>query len=267
MKRGLILAAVFVCTVAAWYSITLWIPNLSEFVLVKSGRCIYTSPKNALIECKELLSALGATGDIFGAVTSLFSGLALFAVAFTLWADTNAKREARKPLVIADITDSSVTLDAPSPKPNQELRLTIAPRIKNSSSEAALNVSVTCTICAEQIKQNIGVQQLRLPLSANSDDDVKFVFHLSDDLLQAALRSLTEDSKHVELFVRTQYDSIEGVPWSTSAIYELRCRPGERKKLNAIRSGTDDFVEHWKNNAAVALDSSVSAGSWTHTKA
>lgn len=79
MIRALLVLVVFLAAIATWFSITYWSPALSGFVLEHSGKC----PSRDLSTCKDILSALGATGDIFGAVTSLFSGLALFAVAFT----------------------------------------------------------------------------------------------------------------------------------------------------------------------------------------
>lgn len=267
MKRGVMVFFVFLVAVLVWLSITLWISDLATFVLSNSGKCTSEGSENLLVDCASILGSLGATGDIFGVVTSLFSGLALFAVAFTLWSDANAKREARKPLVIADLNNESVVLDNPRLLPSSRLNMTITPEISNSSGEVALNVSVQCVVCVNEIQKNANTEQLKLPLSASKTEEVKFSIELEGSVLQTVLAALTEDSKCVELSVCTRYDSVEGVPWTTSAVYELRCRAGERKKLNAVRSGTDDFQDHWKNNAAVALDVDVRAGSWVHRKA
>ena len=267
MKRGILVFSVFLIAVLVWLSITFWITDLATFILSSSGKCASDGSRDVLAECAPLLESLGATGDIFGVVTSLFSGLALFAVAFTLWADSNAKREARKPLVIADLNNESVVFDNPCPPPSSKLKMTIRPEISNSSSEVALNVSVQCEVRVDQLQTEAKTEQLRLPLSASKTEEVEFFIELEGSVLQSVLAALTEDSKCVELSVCTRYDSVEGVPWTTSSIYELRCRAGERKKLNAVRSGTDDFQDHWKNNAAVALDVNVRAGSWVHRKA
>ena len=96
-----------------------------------------------------MLSALGATGDIFGAMTSLFSGLALFAVAFTLWSDTNARREARKPLMLLSLDDDSVILRNPLLEPHLQLTLAVNANVVNKNGEAAFNIVLNCSISSD----------------------------------------------------------------------------------------------------------------------
>lgn len=50
-------------------------------------------------ECADFLARQGQAGDIYGTTTSLFSGLALFGVAFALYADLSHRRKERKPLL------------------------------------------------------------------------------------------------------------------------------------------------------------------------
>jgi hypothetical protein len=252
---------VFGLAVLTWLSVIYWVPHLSMRALVASGKC----PDGDIAACKEVLSALGATGDIFGAVTSLFSGLALFAVAFTLWVDSKAHREGRKPLVIAYLDGDSVVLDEPTIGGQAGLSMTIEAKVANKTGEAALNVAVTIEIAVSGVSQLECAAHLRLPLLSGGTEDASIRVRLEGAQLQAVLGALTEDNSCVTFSVVTRYDSLENVGWTTRATYELTCRSGERRRrLNALRSGTDDFAELWQNNAAVSLDIDVRNGSWHH---
>lgn len=266
MRKVVFLVLVLFAALALWFSIIFWVPSLSTRVLLISGKC--PTADIAAQSCREVLSALGATGDIFGAVTSLFSGLALFAVAITLWVDSNAKRIARKPLVVTYLDNDSVVLDAPSVKESKKLRLTVTAKVANQTGEPALNVRVLSAILASGDRRDAPLVHLRLPLLSGGTEEVTYKAELTGTHLEALLAALTRDNTHVSLEVTTKYHSLEGVAWQTSATYELRCKLGERRRrLNAFRSGTDDFTQLWENDAAVPLDVDVRADSWSHRMA
>lgn len=162
----------------------------------------------------------------------------------------------------------SITLDNPAAQAPAGLTMNVSGRVTNSTPEAALNVSVDCVVHVDTFERHVETQHLRLPLLAGGAEEVDYSIRLEGDELQAALSALTENGRCVALAVTTRYDSVESVQWTTSATFELRCKSGDRRRrLNALRSGTDDFEELWKNDAAVALDVDVKRGSWRHRKA
>lgn len=265
MKSPWVLLVVFVVAIVAWLSSVFWVPELAHLLLRYSGKCASLDISNA--ECGEVLSSLGATGDVFGAATSLFSGLALFAVAFTLWLEAHARRESRKPLVITYLDSDSVLLDRANLLPEPSLRLSIASKVANQTGEPALNVRLSMQLSLPGQTQLVPTRSLQLPLLSDRREESESTVDLKGHALQAILASLTQDGQPISLEVTTTYDSLEGVRWTTSAVYLLRCKLGERKRrLNSFRSQTDDFSELWRNDAAVPLDVEVKADSWRHKR-
>ena len=263
MRRFIGLLAIFGASVLAWWSIVYMSPKIASSILIASGRC----PTADIVECKEVLSALGATGDVFGAITSLFSGLALFAVAFTLWLDSNARRESRKPLVLLSLSEDSVVLKNPSLEPKLELTLVVNADVVNKNGEAAFNISLECALSLDNSILKRHAIALAQPRASEGREEIRFEILLENDALKTILGDLTDEKKCVEFSFDAQYNSLENVKWSTKAIYELRCKVGDRRKrLNSLRSGTDDFSGLWANGAEVALSAQVRAGSWSHTR-
>lgn len=264
MRRVLGLLAIFGASLAAWWSIVYLSPGIARAVLVASGKC----PTGDLLTCKDTLSALGATGDVFGAVTSLFSGLALFAVAFTLWSETNARRESRKPLVLLSLNDDSVILKSPSLGPKLALTLAVNADVVNKNGEAAFNISLACALSLSNRVLMRHTVALAQPLASEGKEEVTIEIVLEDEVLKTVLGALTDEKQCVEFSFDAHYNSLENVKWSTKAVYELTCKVGDRRKrLNSLRSGTDDFATLWANGAEVALGAQVRAGSWSHKRA
>lgn len=265
MKSPWVLLIVFVVAIAAWLSSVLWVPELAQVLLRYTGKC--ASLDISKPECGDVLSSLGATGDVFGAATSLFSGLALFAVAFTLWLEANSRRESRKPLVVTYLDSDSVLLDRAVLLPEPSLRLSISSKVANQTGEPALNVRVSMQLSLSGREQHVPTRSLQLPLLSEGREESQSTVDLKGHTLQAILASLTQDGEPVSLEVTTTYDSLEGIRWTTSAVYLLRCKLGERRRrLNSFRSQTEDFIDLWQNDAAVPLDVEVRADSWRHKK-
>ena len=102
---------------------------------------------------------------------------------------------------------------------------------------------------------------------SGGSEEAAFKLVLDGSHLQGVLTALTQDANCVDLEIVTKYDSLEGIGWMTTAVYELRCKLGEsRRRLNSFRSTTDDFAQLWQKDAAVALDVDVQNGSWRHKR-
>lgn len=261
MKKFIWPIIIFVLSVAVWLSTIKISPLIARQILIASSEC----KEGTLLGCKDVLSALGATGDVFGAITSLFSGLALFAVAYTLWADANARRESKKPLVINYLDENSIVIRNPKLEPAPEFELSISSKVSNKNGDAALNVLVRCTIKAEEQVLAQFKSSLRQPLVSEGAEDIEATGKITGREFAEFLGRLTEDEKPISFLFEIVYSSLENIQWETRVSYNVSCKAGDRRRrLNSLRSGTDDFSGLWANGAQVALEVEVNEGSWFH---
>ena len=117
---NLILVVGLVIIACLWISTIFLIPVASSFITNRSDECIAMKASKTKDEiekntfaCQNVLSKYGATGDLFGAVTSLFSALGLFAVAATLHIEAKARRGQYKPFVVAQLRDPGFSVQTP----------------------------------------------------------------------------------------------------------------------------------------------------------
>ena len=158
-------------------------------------------------------------------------------------------------------------LDRASHTPEPSLRLSVTSKVANQTGEPALNVRVSMVLSSTGRTQQVPSRSLQLPLLSDGREESHSTMDLKGQVLQAILASLTQDGEPISLDVTTTYDNLEGVRWTTSAVYLLQCKLGERRRrLNSFRSQTDDFAELWQNDAAVPLDVEVKADSWRHSR-
>jgi hypothetical protein len=252
---------ILVLSIAAWLSVIKASPLIAYQILKASNEC----PSGSITLCKDTLSALGASGDVFGAITSLFSGLALFAVSYTLWSDANARRESRKPLVTNYLNDNSIIIRYPKLSPEPEFELYITSKVSNKNGEAALNVAIRCQIKSEDRLLADFQSHLSQPLVSEGTEDFEKTVPIKGKALTELLGRLTEDEKPITFIFRIGYNSLENVNWETNVIYDVTCKAGDRRKrLNSLRSSTDDFSSLWDNGAQVSLEAQVRVGSWLH---
>lgn len=258
MKKTSVL--VLILAIAVWLSTIIVVPVITK--IIQYLNCSSVSPD----ECQNVISALGATGDIFGAVTSLFSGLALFSVAITLRADYNSRRESRKPFLMAQLTSDSMILTDPVPTGDRSIKLTASLDLSNQQNEAALNVIFKSRLSHNGQNTKISLARLPSPLMGNKSEEIKVEFFIQDRFFSIFLDELTSN-RYIELITELEYESIEGVKWCTSVIYDIECvGTAQRNRLNALRGNNEDFEEQWSEKAAVSLISSPKSGTWKHHK-
>lgn len=254
----------FFCAIALWFSTVYWLPLLSAHVASLNPECKLQESSG----CEKFFSRLGTTGDLFGSVTSLFSGLALFAVAVTLWADSRARREGLKPLVIANI-EEEIGFERATLLELKKIDFIASINVSNQTTDAALNVFVSGKLECENCSFKLPELRLEAPLVQAINRKVEIRHALSGQELPKLLATLTEESKFILLTLITTYESLENISWSTSVIYELRCsKQDDITRLNAFRAGNQtSFDEHWNAKPLVLLESEVQKGSWKHNKA
>jgi hypothetical protein len=265
---GFILSFFIVASI--WGSSIYWLPKLAIY-LQNQTVCTKTASQNIeasksttdSITCVDSLSNLGITGDLFGAVNSLFTGLALFAVAVTLWIDSKARRTSLKPLVIAVADKDFLVIDKPQISPNMSLRFKFEPEISNIVNEPALNVAFMITLKTNRLLQVVCQSSLDIPLVSGSNRRIELVSRIDEcDFLTDFLSQLTANGLDPSVLIEITYENLESVKWVTKVVYSLQLNfETDGAKLNAFRAKAEGFESIW-DNAAVSIKSTVVTGSW-----
>ncbi len=257
---------IFLGTPLLWFSTPLWIDDVAKYILKNNQDCL---TEGLLQEnCQALISAYGAAGDVFGVVTSLFTGLALFAVAVTLWIDSKSRSEAKKPLVVTALDSDSIYFHDAQVHSERQIKFHINVNLNNPIGEAALNVAVEGILFHNDTSLSIGKSHLETPLISGNRGNVQFTGTLSGIHFTRFLSELTQDGSSISLKLHVTYQSLENVKWRTSVTYSVYCdQPGQRGRLNAARAKSEDFENLWTGDPIVSLSPRVAGGSWEHNKA
>lgn len=206
----------------------------------------------------------GSVGDMFGAVNALFSGLALGAIALTLWLEARSRREARKPLVVGGIDSADTTISRPKIKNGSVfLPLRIPVRLSNQTADAALNVSGRLRLLLGS--RNVWKVGLDGPLLRDADQDAVFDIELAKSDWSLILAELTSQ-RSVDMELATIYRSLEGVNWVTVVTYTFSIRTNDQhySLLDAARNGTWNDEGVWQDDALVSISARIKQGSWDH---
>jgi hypothetical protein len=208
---------------------------------------------------------LGQSGDIFGIASSLFSGLALFAVATTLWFDLAERRSARKPLLVCTVEQANeVTLDEASISQPRTIRLRASLQVA-AENDTALNVSVTSSLSAGALRLPLGSSAIQHPLIIGRSSEVEFVDRINQDNVEKLIRHIEREG-FLTLNIDAACDSIEGVSWLTSVSYKLSFRNDDLDLLKKFTHDAAVASQAWEPEPAIALKYTVLEGSWRHTR-
>lgn len=262
MKRVWVPLAVLVIAIAVWFSTMIWLPAASAKLQATIPAC-QSDPHSE--SCVRAMTKYGVTGDLFGAVNALFSGLALFAVAWTLWLDSRSRREAKRPLLVLRLDDDAVTLDEPNFGNPKTLRLEIDGQLVNMG-DAALNVSATARLRLVEAVVQLETYTALLPMAGGAEGSVSFKVRLESATIRELARLLSDGPARPTLHVQVDCTSLESVCWRSSVTYVLEAdHPVKLKAL--LGDDPDEFARAWGGGAAFGLKVRPEAGSWTHAKA
>jgi hypothetical protein len=251
---------VLLAILGLWISSVWFVPYITIHVLVDQQKVHGLS-------ASELIAAYGYTGEIFNSVSALFSGLALGAIALTLWLESRSRLESRKPLVISGLDgDDGVVVERPTKRETTTfISVLFLVKTQNQTHDAALNVAIELSIVGSQ---NVWTEFIDGPLINGIDQNSKIKCELGAPAWHQILDALTSNSS-VDVKILTKYRSLEGVDWVTEVIHELRIRkePKDAALLNSVRANTWDDEVVWEPQAQVAIDSRIKRGSWRHNLA
>jgi hypothetical protein len=256
MKKLGLFAAIVVL-IALWLSTLALVPRIAGYMANK-----YPSPVPNAAQTAPGLTEFGLVGDMFGAVSSLFSALALGAVALTLWIEVQARRRSRQPFVVASPGGTPIIFARPSGQGDHtKLPFKVPLKISNQTEDAALGVLVE--IFLGSTKSHTAVQYLDGPLLKGNDQTITLGAVLAQTDWRAVLDHITRNEV-VPLRIVVKCKSLEGVNWTTEVVYNLKWRTGavEQNLLNSVRG--DTWSEDWTGDAEVALVTAIQANSWKH---
>lgn len=258
-KLGWILLVV----VLAWGATVIAVPKVIMPWIASGYHECESKDQDSQNLCNARFSRIGQTGDLFGAATSLFSALGLFAVAFSIWSDSRSARTAKKPLVLCSLGQDAIDLALPD-FDHKSLRVSIEAAVKNLG-EPALNVCLSVAIVADGLTIPFKKSHLEVPLATSGEEGVDLKLVLQNDEFTAFLNSLMRSGGSAELDVQLTYSNLERVSWMTKVVYTLVCDTHAKNLLAALQgSSRDQFDSHWANGAMAPVEASVKPNSWSH---
>ena len=249
--RWLLLVLGVLVVVALWFS-TIWLlPRLAQMLAA-----VGYGPSER--------ESFGLVGDMFGAVNALFSGLALGAIALTLFLEARSRRESRKPLVVGGLESGEVTIGRPLIEGGETLvPLRVPIMLSNQSDDAALNVAASLSLLdGSRTSWSVSLDG---PLLREIRQEAALEVKLREREWMYLLAELTSQ-RPVKMQLSTTYRSLEGVNWRTIVVYKFYVRTTDQHygRLDPIRNGTwnDDGV--WKDDGLVPVSTQIEPGSWDH---
>jgi hypothetical protein len=265
-----------------WASTIFLIPTVSSFITNRSNECIALANSKTVTEieknsaaCQGVLSKYGATGDLFGAVTSLFSALGFFAVAATLHIEAKARRGQLKPFVVAQLRSPGCTVENPDLVKYNSISITI-PLIVKNLGEPAIRVRVQVRMRVGNVFQDISETALDMPLVKDLEaEQINIIANVQDEVYQTFVEALSiqdavapkESSKAPAIFVlKILYTNLAGVDWITTTEYSMSTlNHGDRNRFIHLFNTTDKVEEEWRNRS-VLLSASVVKDSWSYNE-
>lgn len=230
--------------------------------------CAETSNPPALAasaaeRCAAFIAKQGQSGDLFGATTSIFSGLALFAVAFTLYADLAHRRRERKPLIACQFdSDHSLNFDKPTADAEPK-SFYIRGKVSISSvAETAINVIIHPTLDVNSVRQSLAPIYVGIPMEGSR----AYAFDVSDVLSKSIIDAICENSQKlapISLHFATICSNLDGERFRSEVTYKISLRfPDNLGKIMSMRHAGTGIDGAWDDRSAVPLDSKLEPNSW-----
>lgn len=211
---------------------------------------------------------VGLFGDMFGAVNSLFSGVALVGVVVTLYYQVWDKRREAKPFVVPSFDKlAACEVDRPDFRAGEQyLSMKFPVQLKNTGASAALNVEVKLEI--EDVAASADI--LPIPLAASEEVSIEIEMEAVGKRAVALASGLRKSKLRLNVGVRC--NSIDGVRWETVCSKNLQPSPLRRDEELRMLEQTlrtpdsqapigDDVVE-WADGDTIVLVGNPVRDSW-----
>jgi hypothetical protein len=216
-------------------------------------------------ECLSAYAKIGQSGDAFGVASSLFSGLALFAVAATLWVEYAARRSSRKPLLVCTIEQAKeISFDEPSHTQPRSVRFQASINVK-AANDTAMNIVVKAKVEAGKFDIDLGSKYVQVPLLDGQSNTLEFCERIGEKKIKALVDEIAR-STDIKLFVDARCNSLEGVIWETSVSYSLNFTNGDDDLMRKLLHDETALLLAWQGGAAVSMKYQIEDDSWLHKR-
>ncbi len=239
--------------------------KFSECEKIDDKELMKDAEKYSLIEsrCNSFVGKMGQTGDVYGVTTSLFSGLALFAVAFALYADLGHRRRERKPLVVCNVeNDGDINFDKPA---NDAEPKSCYFRGKISAScivETAINVNISPSLFISGEKFPLTKVFVGVPMESGK----VYKIDLSDMLSRRAIDILCQSKQQlpkVSLEFDVSCSNLDGESFFSSVLYDVSLLFDDNlHKIISMRQTGSGIDGAWDDRGAIPLRCSLKPNSW-----
>jgi hypothetical protein len=218
--------------------------------------------------CATLIARNGQSGDLYGVTSSLFSGLALFAVAYALWSDLAFRRRERRPMITCTLTDTqSLSFYKPILDATPKLFCLKGQITAASISEAAINIQITPVFIVGNQLFKLKTIHVGLPLPGGQATPVSLSYVLQEELIDCICKSST-GLPQMQLKLLTECTNLDGEKFVSSVTYGLSLVfPDFATKILSVRHSGHAFDNAWSDEAAVDLQLTLEPGSWSFSDA
>lgn len=226
----------------------------------------------------------GTTGDIFGAITALFNGLAFLSLIVVLVYEMGERKKdlaeverlaeerhrTMRPFIVPQVPSAGLKLGRAEFDEGEYVCDLIAEfNINNSSEDVALNVQITACLefgesrtwrnCAPPLI-------LDLPIVADGPSDVRRTFSCRGDEANDLLRTLAGRG-HLVIAVEASYVALNDAGWASKARYKLELDVDGPSYVAQIVSKNDEyFIRAGAGGRPVTFTCIVEQGSWVQEK-
>ncbi|MGH0218481.1 hypothetical protein NKY68_00125 [Sinorhizobium meliloti] len=134
-------------------------------------------------------------------------------------------------------------------------------------NDVALNVNIAAFLSASNWRKEFADFAVPVPLSHDGTPEVaRIALRLNGADIEAMVAAYAKD-RQLNLNLRANCSSLEGLKWKTCVKYVLKFRPADAEKIQSLVGEDQKIIELWANQAVVQADYSVSPGSWEHSSA
>lgn len=222
-----------------------------------------SSASQAEYPCDSMISRRGQSGDIYGSVGSLFTGLALFGVAYTLLTDLSYRRRERKPIIVCAFEDKEeVFLKNSAPNDKLKTAAIAGKLVVRALNNAALNIKIDARLLVGENWFNLSSLDIDMPMRDGDDVKVDISHVLNEHVMLAFVHAFPNVPKFIFEF-RAKYQNLESAQFETSVRYRLSLRyANQASKILWFGADDPNNAEAWIDPTPVTLAPSLEPGTW-----
>jgi hypothetical protein len=230
---------------------------------------------------KDGVSTLGSTGDMFGAVSALFNGLAFLAIIVVLVYEMGERKKdltevsrltaerlrEMRPFVVPTAVKGGFRLSR-GEWDDHEFACDLSAEfvLANATGDVAINVLMSTSLESIGSVDVLSIPSVEsrvdLPLSGLATCSVRPTFSLRGENAASILRALTNRSP-IGLSLRVEYAALNGVSWNSVVTYRAELDgDGPTRVGHILAKNPDYYIKNSAGGRPLVFDTSCVPGSW-----